>query len=361
MRMPPGDSQSRAAERFLMTTLPADPSGDLGAVAQPSRRLTLEDMRASVRAVADLDGASTSPNQTPTRHGTYSYPGDSQVAGEAPGADLLLAVLVKATAARGKRKALRAPRLPTQTAYVRVRGRVSRGTFERVNLHLRRLARRALNDLHKAGEQLPDRATLAAGLALYVFEELPRLLRNQAPGETPPSGYDRWAWLDDDAVRRVAASAARYQLERWTPDYIEEQQRRASVGGSRSRPPLGIWDDPANLDALAALDGMTTAQQAEALGVSPATIDRGRKRLRERQQPAPAPVERSPHARLTERQERAASVRERAEEDEAYARAAETEARTASEREHAEHMARLAILARRPPDPARDLDALLPA
>ncbi|MGS0560103.1 helix-turn-helix domain-containing protein [Microbacterium aurugineum] len=39
---------------------------------------------------------------------------------------------------------------------------------------------------------------------------------------------------------------------------------------------------PADLDALAALKGMTVAQQAARLGVSPSTIDRMRRALRER-------------------------------------------------------------------------------
>jgi len=347
-----------------MNSLPGDPADDtpqpLSATAHPSRRVPFT--RASVAAFAAVDARRRSEFldywSLQTKR-TRPLPGDCKVTQDPPGGsrsssevqrERLVAVVKDARRARGNRKQLRRPRRP------RRKGDTS--MFRRMRGHLRETARRALNDLARARQPIPEAEPLAEALAALVWDEYRDLIQYREPG-SPPLGRARFAFLDDEAVERVAASAARYVLARWSPDYIREQQVRGAKGGRRSRrgPSKATL---ANVARLRELEGLSAAKAAAELGVSVSTVYAMRRTLRE-QRPAPAPVERPPHARLTERQERAAYVRERAEEDEAYRRAAEAEARAATEREHAEHMARVAILAQRPPDPARDLDALLPA
>jgi hypothetical protein len=154
------------------------------------------------------------------------------------------------------------------------RKRGERSTFKRVRFHLRRLARRTLNDLAKAGHPIPERSALTDALAAYVSAELSRLVYIREPGGSS-LGRQGFRYLNGDgAVRRVAASAARYTLEHWSADYMAEVQRRASLGGQRSRrgPSKATAD---NLAALAAMhDGLTHQQRADALQVSLSTEKR---------------------------------------------------------------------------------------
>lgn len=155
--------------------------------------------------------------------------------------------------------------------------------FARMRKHLRDVARNALNDLHLAGHPVPTLDALADALAAYVWDECGRLVYIQAPGEPRRTGRERDRQLNGaEAVERVARNAADYRLTRWTPEFIAEMQRLGAVGGSISRrPPTKATT--ANLDRLAALPpGLTVAEQAEALDLSPATVKRLRNALRER-------------------------------------------------------------------------------
>lgn len=220
--------------------------------------------------------------------------------------EFLVSVLVQARRARGNRKRLRNPAMP------RKRGDAS--MFKRVRFHLRKLARRALNDLHKVGHPVPKRSALTEALSTYVYSELQQLILIRAPGEPKPGKYDRWKMLNgDDAVSRVAASAARYTLRKWDSDFIEEMQRRGAKGGRNSkRGPSKATAD--NIAALAALPyGTTIKQAATALGVSESTIKRMYKNNREQDAAATGqtPEGSAPHAQPTRRQELPQALSER--------------------------------------------------
>lgn len=146
--------------------------------------------------------------------------------------------------------------------------------FKRMRFYLRKLARRALNDLAKAGRPIPEIPELTDALATYVWDEFLNLIYVPEAGGQG-LGRSRFRYLNgDDGVQRVAASAARYTLEHWSADYIQEQQRRGAAGGRRShRGPSKATPD--NRAALAGLSpGLTRAQQAQALGISESTVKR---------------------------------------------------------------------------------------
>ncbi|MEV7633615.1 hypothetical protein AB0N64_14545 [Microbacterium sp. NPDC089318] len=147
--------------------------------------------------------------------------------------------------------------------------------------HLRDVARNALNDLHLAGRPVPTVDALADALAAYVWDECEHLVHIQAPGEPRRTGRERDRMLNGaEAVERVARNAAAYRLDRWSPDYIAEMQRLGGIGGQRSRRGP-TWTD-ADLDALAALDGLTVDEQAVRLDMRPSMIKRMRRALADR-------------------------------------------------------------------------------
>lgn len=152
--------------------------------------------------------------------------------------------------------------------------------FRRTKFHLRRLARRALNDLAKTGHPVPELADLAEALAALVWDDYSELVYVREPGGEP-LGRMGPRWLDgDDAVRRVAASAARYALSNWTPDYIEERQRRGAKGGRNSRRGPSKATQ-ANLARLIELGDLTVAQQVAETGLTESTVKRLRKKKAE--------------------------------------------------------------------------------
>jgi hypothetical protein len=180
--------------------------------------------------------------------------------------------LIAARAARGKRPQTRKPSMP--------RSMSDTSMYARMRSHLRKLARLALNDRAKAGHDAPPVDDLAEALAAYVGQECRRVVLDVAPGDPRPSSREQHARLTPTALERLTLDAARYVLDRWTPDYTHEQQRRGGVGGSRSRrgPTKAT---AANADKLAALPpGLTVAQQAEHVGVSERTIKRMRRAQR---------------------------------------------------------------------------------
>lgn len=128
---------------------------------------------------------------------------------------------------RGNRKQLRAPSRPTRAGHTSL--------FARMNWHLRRVARRALDQWFIHGHDAIDVEQLGAALAEYVREEHGRLVYYREPGEGP-LGRTAPRWLDGDgAVERVAMSAASYALRRWSPTNVMKQQLRSAAGGRKSR------------------------------------------------------------------------------------------------------------------------------
>jgi len=165
---------------------------------------------------------------------------------------------------------MRTPTMPRSTS--------DSSMFARTRSHLRKLARRALNDRAKAGHDAPPVDALAEALAAYVQHVAPHVVLDVAPGDPRPSSREQHARLTPEAVERVTQSAARYVLDRWSADYIAEQQRRGGVGGSRSR--RGPTWTAEDLDALAKLDGLTVAEQAARLERPERTIKRMRRALK---------------------------------------------------------------------------------
>lgn len=131
---------------------------------------------------------------------------------------------------------------------------------------------RTLNDLDGSGFACPSHDDLAA-----LFE---RRMRERA--KTYDTYYsNRGHGISYADIETMADAAATAVLRDWSPDWIREMRARGATGGRNSKSPGPTWTD-ADLDALAALDGMTVSQQAVALDVSPSTIDRMRRALRQR-------------------------------------------------------------------------------
>lgn len=224
------------------------------------RKMTLQQMRDSlISANASLI---TGPNKPlPTREGV-------EVA-------LLEQDLRLALAARGDRKAMRRPH----------RARRRRSLFDVVNLHLRRLSTRALNDRHLRGETTPTIETLAEALESYVRADLRALILGFEPGEQPHPHRVRRTYLDESrsgmgAVRAVAMSAATYSVLSWSAQWIEQRQRWGAKGGRISKR-TKTWGD-SDLDRLAELGHLTITEQATELGRGASTVKRMRKALQDR-------------------------------------------------------------------------------
>lgn len=248
-----------------MSSVPAD---DPRRTPFAPRKLTLAEMQATVSANTS-DKRSTvsayiaSDNLRPSR----AY-GDEEI-------DALVADLVAARDPRGPRKAMRRPS----------RRRGQSDLFDVVRLHLRRLCRRVLNDRGRDKAVLPDHDLLVLALERYLQQQCWHLVYHHDYGEQREPQRLRRTYLDESrsgltAIESVARSSARYALDTWSPDYIHEMQRLGSVGGKISKR-TPSWTD-ADLDALAALEGQTVAQQSAALNVSMSTIDRMRRALRKR-------------------------------------------------------------------------------
>lgn len=130
---------------------------------------------------------------------------------------------------------------------------------------------RTLNDLDGAGFAPPSHAHLSELFERRVLER----------GRTfYPLYSNRGHGISTPDVETMAENAATAVLRDWNPEWIREQRERGRRGGKISKR-LPEYDD-ADLDALAALRGLTVAQQAVALSVSPSSIDRMRRALRNR-------------------------------------------------------------------------------
>ncbi len=239
-----------------MSSVPTNDTSD-----QASARLTLAEMRASLSSPGEPSneasaGGSDKRNWTGSDN-LHHF------------SDVLVNALIAARAARGNRQQLRRPTIPRSTSDASI--------YSRMRSHLRKLTWRALNDQAKAGHDAPPVEVLADALAAYVSQECPRTMLDVAPGDPRPSSRQAHARLTPGALERLTLGAARYVLDRWTPDYIQEQQRRGARGGSTSK--RGSKWTVADLEFLAANPG-TVAAQADALSTSAATVKRMRAALR---------------------------------------------------------------------------------
>jgi hypothetical protein len=238
--------------------------------------------------------------------------------------------------------------------------------YMRVAIYLCDLTWRVMNDRHLADVPQPLRGELRQALRIYIDRHLSKFVREHDDPTTARPAMHKFRYIDAEQADYLADSLATSLIRDWTSDWIEERVRRGHRGREVARPRGPSWDDDdlailSLFDHLPAREAFAMYNAGRSKARSRATLYRMLDALQERQQPATSRVERSPHAPLTKRRERAFERELQVERDEAYRRAAATEAMAAREREHAEHLARLALLAQRPPEPARDLDALLPA
>ena len=231
--------------------------------ANAPRKLTLDEMRAWPDPPDKQDArlARTSTNSPPDKAQLSS------------GIEVWVADLIAARGARKDRKAMIAPHH---------RRDLRSPMFELVNLHLRKLARRTLNDRAKRGERWATHSELTAALYEYVLTECRHVIYFHEYGNPRASARERRPWLDGErAAEAVSRSAATYALAGWTPLYMMTRQRRGRLGGQISkRPPT--WTG-ADLDALGKLAHLPNMQaRADALGRSLRTTERMWKALRDR-------------------------------------------------------------------------------
>ncbi|WP_146083489.1 helix-turn-helix domain-containing protein [Rathayibacter sp. AY1H2] len=79
------------------------------------------------------------------------------------------------------------------------------------------------------------------------------------------------------SIENTIVQAAEAAVEFWDPDWIDSLRARMAVYGARSRRTPTITEEQ-----LLALDGLTVAQQADALGCHPRTVQRARARIKQK-------------------------------------------------------------------------------
>lgn len=282
-------------------------------VSGERQRLTFAELEASLRPCSD--------NQDDP----------AQITPDLWSGEVLYRELRAATKARGSRKVLSAPNLPSESdfyfAKVRANAKRSAGRhatierkaliaqermaqaylaklkpsklpkrehngYMRVAVYLCALAWKVMNDHCLAGIEQPSPAELEHALRVYIDRNLSKFVqeRDDPTAARPP--FHRFRYVETEQADRLAQSLATSLLRDWTPDWIKERQLRGGIGGRHSkRGPSKAT--AANLAALAALpEGMTHAQRADALGVSLGTERRLWGQLCERpQEPSQEPVE----------------------------------------------------------------------
>lgn len=124
----------------------------------------------------------------------------------------------------------------------------------------------------RVGLKLPDAADLAEVLEVRAHESGGDRIKSHYDVQRSRAGR-RDGWITDLQLSEMCVRAASFALDAYRPGYLESARK----GGRNSkRPPTYT------VDQLAALDGLSIAQQAEALGCAPATVSRLRKQVRER-------------------------------------------------------------------------------
>ncbi|KTS03575.1 hypothetical protein [Microbacterium testaceum] len=128
---------------------------------------------------------------------------------------------------------------------------------------------RTLNDLDGAGYAQPSHDDLA--------DPFERRVRERARTFYPLYS-NRGHGISLADVESMADDAAAAVLQDWSPNWILKMRERGATGGRNSPGPGPVWGDD-DLDRLAAMDGLTIAQQSITLGVSMSTISRMRRAL----------------------------------------------------------------------------------
>lgn len=245
------------------------------------RKLTIEEMRADVSARrASKKVLAPAPDVSARRASRNPVlPPRERVADEGTLWTFSSKATRARTAGRSERKILRFP--PLRPMYAKSRtdadGNVIRkGASYQGDIwrYLTTWGYRTLNDLDGAGYAPPSHDDLAD-----LFE---RRVRERA--KTYDTYYsNRGHGISFADIETMADAAATSVLRDWSPDWIRKTREWGATGGRKSRPSEpGHADSDADLDALAVLKGMTVAQQAVALNVSPSSIDRMRRALRNR-------------------------------------------------------------------------------
>lgn len=194
-----------------------------------------------------------------------------------PGTELtperLYAAVDEARKPRGARRGARFPRARLGYAKAKV---LDSGEFRPRKTHegdlyryLLVLGLRAMNDLHAVGSHLPDAEALGEALLTVIYE------RGQVWHE-----HDRQSGggvgIRSDKAERVAEGAAARVIEFWHPRFIHDKRRKGAAGGRRSRRGP-TW----TVEHLKAVEGLSVAKAAAALGCSESTIKRLKRELRD--------------------------------------------------------------------------------
>lgn len=251
-------------------------------VSGERRRMTLAELRQSMQSRGDC-----TPSDNQGRTHSTGVSGDHQTTYTDPVYPLLderilLSALRCASEARGKRKQMREPPLGTMKVHAKTQGRGRKSGFSRMRRYLNRLGTRALNDLARRGHAHPTVEQLNAAFDVIVQERLSKFEKSSAhSGGERPSKFEKWAYVDEAGVERLTELCAAETIRDWDPDFLKVAALRGRVGGTRSRR-APLWLTDGSLEKLAALDGETVAEQARALKLSTATIERMRRYLRER-------------------------------------------------------------------------------
>lgn len=151
------------------------------------------------------------------------------------------------------------------------------GGYMMVAVYLCALTWRVMNDRHLADRAQPTHAQLSAALRCYMDKYLSKFLLPWDP-TARPTPYQRFAYLEDEQADYLADSLATSLLRDWKPEWIEEQQRRGTVGGLAGKPRRPTKATDENRRKLATLraenPGWTQVRLANELGVSVSTIKR---------------------------------------------------------------------------------------
>lgn len=107
----------------------------------------------------------------------------------------------------------------------------------------------------------------------HLFSILADRLKPTSDYEAATSGGK--GYMTYPMVERYAERAAEYAVDAWRPDYYELQARKGAKGGRKSkRKPEYTYRD------FLAVEGLTHAEAAAALGVAPITVRRMRDRYK---------------------------------------------------------------------------------
>lgn len=155
--------------------------------------------------------------------------------------------------------------------------------YMRLAVYLCDLTWRVMNDRHLANSIQPTRPELEQALRLYIDRYQRKFVNDHDDPQAKRPAFHRFRYIETEQADYLAASLTTSLLRDWTPDWIEERVRRGRAGGLAHGPRKATKATPAALARLAALpESLTRQQQADALGLTLATVKRLGAQLRER-------------------------------------------------------------------------------